>query len=645
MAYSKVNNTSGTNKKDIKYLNRNYNSLKQDLVDFTKNYFPNNFNDFSESNPGMIFLELASYVGDVLSFYTDTQVQETFIESAREKTNLLSLAYNLGYKPSVTNPSTTDVDLYIQIPSTGNGDYPPDWNYAISINKNSTFKSGQANPTTFLLDRDVNFKFSSSMDPTEVSIYDLNGNPLTTAANGNAEYYLLKKSAKVISAQLKSTTFTLNDPIKFLTLELPDTKIIGIESITDSDGNIYHEVPYLAQETMFEEVLNVNDSTNSYNTPLELSQYGNDTPYLLRLKKIPKRFVTRFTSNNILQIQFGSGISSGIDEEIIPNPDNIGIGVKDNRSLLNFAFDPSNFMLTKTYGEVPSNTTLTVNYLVGGGVESNVGSNLITIPSSLLTSQNNSVSEANTLTTVISSIAVNNPLPATGGGPGDTIEDIRLNTMATAGAQLRTVSKEDYIIRTLSLPSKFGKIAKAYIIKDDQITVDTSARITNPNGLDLYTLAYDGNKNLTNLNKATRQNLITYLEEYRMLTDAVNIKDAFVINFGVEFEIIVFKNSNNDQVLLKCINSLEEYFNIDQWQINQPIVLNEIYNVIGSIEGVQNVENVRLYNKAGIALGYSQYAYDFDSANVNNIIYPSMDLSIFELKYPKSDITGRITKY
>ena len=637
MAYSKVNNTSGTNKKDIKYLNRNYNSLKQDLVNFTKNYFPDNFNDFSESNPGMIFLELASYVGDVLSFYTDTQVQETFIESAREKTNLLSLAYNLGYKPSVTSPSTTDIDLYIQIPSTGTGTYQPDWSYAISINKNSTFKSGQANPTTFLLDRDVNFKFSSSLDPTEVSIYDLNGNPLTSGTN--AEYYLLKKSAKVISAQIKSTTFTLNEPIKFLTLEIPDTKIIGIESIVDSDGNKYHEVPYLAQETMYEEVLNV-----GANNP-NLDQYGHDTPYLLRLKKVPKRFVTRFTSNNILQIQFGAGVSSGIDEEIIPNPDNIGIGVKDNRSLLDFAFDPSNFMLTKTYGEVPSNTTLTVNYLVGGGVESNVDSNLITVPSSVLTSQNNNVDDEASLSTVIESIASNNPLPATGGGPGDTIEDIRLNAIANAGAQLRTVSKEDYIIRTLSLPSKFGKIAKAYIIKDDQITVDTNARISNPNGLDLYTLAYDGNKNLTNLNPATRQNLITYLEEYRMLTDSVNIKDAFVINFGVEFEIIAFKNSNNEQVLLKCINSLEEYFNIDHWQINQPIALNEIYNVIGSVEGVQNVENVRLYNKAGIALGYSQYAYDFDSANVDNIIYPSMDLSIFELKYPKADITGRITKY
>jgi len=637
MAYSKVNNTSGTNKKDIKYLNRNYNQLKQDLVDFTKNYFPDNFNDFSESNPGMIFLELASYVGDVLSFYTDTQVQETFIESAKEKTNLLSLAYNLGYKPSVTNPSTTDIDLYIQIPSTGTGDYPPDWNYAITINKNSIFKTGEADSVSFLLDRDVNFQVSSSLDPTEVLLYDLNGNPLDDGLK--AEHYLLKKSAKVISAEIKTSTFTLGDPTKFLTLEIPDKKIIGIESITDSDGNIYHEVPYLAQETIYEDVQNV-----AANNP-DLQQYGNDTPYLLRLKKVPKRFVTRFTSNNVLQIQFGAGISSGIDEEIIPNPDNIGIGVKDNRSLLDFAFDPSNFMLTKTYGEVPYNTTLTVNYLVGGGVESNTESNLINRPFSVSTSQNNSVSNNTVLNIVIESIAVNNPLPATGGGPGDTIEDIRLNSIANAGAQLRTVSKEDYIIRTLSLPAKFGKISKAYIIKDDQITVDSSARITNPNGLDLYTLAYDGNKNLTTLNPATRQNLITYLEEYRMLTDAVNIKDAAIINFGLEFDIVTFKNFSNDQVLLNCINALKDYFNVDNWQINQPIILNEVYNVIGSIEGVQNVENVELINKTGVVSGYSQYSYDFDSATIDNVLYPSMDLSIFELKYPNTDITGRITKY
>ena len=638
MAYSKVNNTSGTNKKDIKYLNKNYNQFKEDLTNFTKNYFPNSFNDFSESNPGMIFLELASYVGDVLSFYTDTQIQETFIESAQEKANLLALTYNLGYKPVVSTPSSTNLDLYITVPSTGTPNYLPDYSYAITVLKNSTFStSGGTSPVNFLLTEDVDFKTSSSLDPTEVSIYKYDGTGPDVDGDGNPQNYLLKKSARVISAELKSTTFSLGEPEKFLTLEIPDNNIIGIESVIDSDGNIYNEVPYLAQETIYEEVENVEQ-----NNPNLFSDRGN-TPYLLRLKRVPKRFVTRFTSNNILQLQFGSGISSGIDEEIIPNPDNIGQGIKFNSSNLDKAFDPSNFLFTKAYGEVPSNTVLTVNYLVGGGITSNIESNVITKLTGVKLFRNNPTNSIQT--SVADSLAVNNPLPAVGGSTGDTIEDIRQNSIAASAAQLRTVSKEDYVIRTLSMPPKFGKISKAYIIKDDQISVESSARISNPNGLNLYVLATDNNNNLIPLNAAARQNLITYLEQYRMLTDSINIKDGFIINVGVEFDIVTFKNYNNDQVLLRCITALKDYFNISNWQLNQPIVLSEIFNVIGAIEGVQNVEDVRLTNKSGTALGYSQYSYDFDSALINNILYPSVDISIFEVKYPDQDIIGRIVKY
>ena len=595
-------------------------------------------NDFSESNPGMIFLEMASYVGDVLSYYTDTQLQETFIESAKEKNNLLALAYNLGYKPTLSSPSSTEVDLYITLPVNGNND-GPDWDYAPTLKKNSTFDTSQADSISFLLTEDVNFQVSNSLDPTEVSVYKFDGSPQDIDGSNNPLYYLVKKKGKVISANIKTLNFTIGEPERYLTLEIPDSNIIGVESTTDSDNNIWYEVPFLAQETIFEDVLNV-----AANNPT-LSQYSNDTPYLLRLKKVPKRFTTRFTSNDILQIQFGSGISKDIDSEIIPNPDNIGLGNKNNRSTLDLAYDPSNFLMTKAYGEVPSNTQITIRYLVGGGVSSNVPTGVITKLGSTILKKNNSISSEGTYDNVVDSLQVYNSIPSTGGSSGDTLEDIRLNSIAQASSQLRVVSKEDYIIRTLSMPPKFGKMAKAYIIKDDQITVDSNARVSNPNGLNLYTLAYDGNKNLTTLNSSTRQNLITYLEEYRMLTDAINIKDAFIINFGIEFDIVSFKETNNDEVLLNCVSALKEYFKIDNWQINQPIIINEVYNVIGAVKGVQNVENVTIKNKAGNALGYSQYAYDFDSATINNVLYPSMDISIFELKYPDTDITGRITKY
>tara|TARA_B100000963_G_scaffold334718_1_gene328160 strand:- start:10210 stop:12102 length:1893 start_codon:yes stop_codon:yes gene_type:complete len=630
MAYSKINNTQN---KDINYLNKNYNQLKQNLVEFTRTYFPDNFNDFSESNPGMIFLEMASYVGDVLSFYIDTQIQETFIESAQEKTNLLALAYNLGYKPSITNASTTEVDLFMEIPAKGTSPYLPDFDYALTIRKNSNFKTvGGESAITFTLENDVNFSISSSLDPLETIIHQ-------TDSGGNPEYYLLKKKGKVISGTAKTKTFEIGNSQRFLTLEIADKNIIKIESIIDSDGNQYTEVPYLAQETVFEEVNN-----DTSNTPA-LSQYSSDTPYLLKLKKVPKRFVSRFLANNTLQIQFGAGNTSNTDEDIIPNPDNIGLGIKDGRSLLDFAFDPSNFLYTKTYGETPKNTTLTVTYLVGGGVTSNVDSNLITRKNTILTLDNAGGLDSGIKNTVIESIAVNNPEAATGGGPGDTIEDIRLNSIASAASQLRTVSKEDYIIRTLNLPPKLGRVAKACIIKDDQISALTSNRIENPNALNLYTLGYNSQNQLVPLNPATRQNLITYLEQFRMLTDSINIKDGFVINFSIDFDIITFKQFNNQEVILNCIDVLKDYFNIQKWQFNQPILISEVFNTIGQVPGVQNVESVSFNNKAGEALGYSKYSYDFNSATVNNIIYPSQDIGIFELKYPNSDIKGRVVKY
>ena len=219
--------------------------------------------------------------------------------------------------------------------------------------------------------------------------------------------------------------------------------------------------------------------------------------------------------------------------------------------------------------------------------------------------------------------------------------------MAAFSAQNRTVTKDDYLIRTLSMPAKFGRVAKAYITQDDQISplVSGPNRIPNPMALNLYTLGYDKNKKLTTLNRATKQNLQTYLEQNRMLTDAINLKDAFHINFTVEFEIITRKNFNNQEVLLNCITALREYFNIEKWQINQPIIISDIYNAIGEITGVQSVPNVKLENIAGIDLGYSPYKYDMDDATVKGIIYPSLDPSIFELRHPNVDIKGKITQY
>jgi len=629
MAYSKVSNK--TQDKDVKYLNKDFNSYKNQLMEFAEVYFPNSFNDFSEGNPGMMFLEMAAYVGDVLSFYTDTQLRESFLTLAQEKENLYNLAYAMGYKPKATSAASVDLEIFQLVPSLPNNDFKPDFNYALKIDENSSFKSTEG--SIFYISNQVDFSYSSSFSPTDVSIYQYND-------NNDPEYYLLKKSTQAISGERKTQTFTVGSAEQFKTLTLFDGSIISIESVVDSEGNNWSEVPYLAQDTIFEEIENT-----GANDP-ELNQYNQQTPYLLKLKRASRRFVSRFKANNELEIQFGAGTSDKADEEIIPNPDNIGLGVKDGRSSLDQAYDPSNFLYTKAYGQVPANTTLTVTYLVGGGLNANVNSNTITKVETLFPVNKPNLNPS-ILKFIQSSVASTNKEAAKGGGAGDSVEDIRLNTMANFSAQQRAVTKEDYLIRTLSLPPKLGRVAKAYIIQDDQSSplLTSPERIPNPLALNLYTLGYNSSKQLTTLNTATKTNLATYLEQYRMLTDAINIKDAFVINFGLDFEITAFKSYNNQEVILQCITELKNYFNVDRWQVNQPIIISEISNLLAGVTGVQTVEKVTLENKNGVSLGYSQYKYDFEGTTRKGVIYPSLDPSIFELKYPNTDIKGRVTTY
>ena len=583
MAYSKVSNENQD--KDVKYLSKDYNGFKNQLIEFTQTYFPNNFNDFSEGNPGMMFLEMAAYVGDVLSFYTDTQLRESFLNLTQDRKNLYNLAYSMGYKPKITSAASVNLEISQLVPSKVSSDpdaYEPDYDYALTINKNSTFNSSEG--PSFYITKDVRFGYSSSFEPTDISIYQYD-------TSNNPEYYLLKKPIPAVSGETKTQTFTIGPAEKFKTLNLFDPNIISIESITDSENNTWTEVPYLAQDTVFEEVQNLgtNDPT--------LQQYNNQTPYLLKIKRTSKRFTSRVRSDNSIDIQFGAGTSDKADEQIIPNPDNIGLGIKDGRSKLDVAYDPSNFLYTRAYGEVPSNTTLTVTYLVGGGLSSNVNSNTITQIGTLSTTNKPGVN-ASMMNFAKNSITSTNIKAARGGGAGETTDEVRMNTMAHFSAQQRTVTKDDYLIRTLSMPSQLGRVAKVYITQDDQISPLTNEpnRIPNPLALNLYTLGYNSDKKLTTLNTATKTNLSTYLEQYRMLTDAINIKDAFIINFQIEFEITTFKNYNNQEVLIECISEIQDYFSIDKWHINQPISISEVQNLIGGVNGVQTVDNVIFKN-------------------------------------------------
>ena len=622
-------------KKDISYLGKDFSQFKQGLIDFTKQYFPTSYTDFTDAAPGMIFLELAAYVGDVLSYYADNNLKESMLEQATERSNIYDIAKSLGYSPNNVVPAYVTLDVFQLVPSKGTGaNVAPDYDYALSIKSGMRVKQSTGDAVFRTLDS-IEFNFSSSANPTEVTIYE------TDAATNLPTYYLLKKQIRAVSGNVKTATFTFNTPVAYDKIVLPDTNVIEIISVTESDGDNWYEVPYLAQDTVFESVPNLLE-----NDP-DLSQYRSSAPSLLKLRKSAKRFITRLRSDNKIELQFGAGISDNNDEEVVPNPDNVGNGLAGFRRSVDVDIDPSNFLYTRTYGQAPANTTLTVTYTTGNGISDNVPANVLTqLEFVEFNDDVNTTNSTPLVNFVKSTVAANNPIPAVGAKTADTLQDIKNNALANFATQNRLVTREDYIIRAYSMPAKYGSVAKAYIVPDDQISQkDLETRIANPLAMNMYVLGYNESKQLTMLNQAIKENLKTYLNFYRILTDAVNIKDAFIINIGIDFEISVLPNYNSNEVLLRCVNELKSLFNIDKWQINQPIIKSDINTALANVKGVQSVIGFALTNLYDSDQGYSGNIYDLTTATKNGVVYPSLDPSIFEVKFPNRDIKGRVVNY
>ena len=649
-----------TIKKEVNYLGRDFTDIRENLIEFAKSYFPNQFNDFNEASPGMMFVEMAAYVGDVLNYYVDNQFRETLIQFAEERKNVLAIAQSYGYKPRLATPSTVELTFTLDVPakSDGDGGFIADLDYAGKLGANSTFTA--ANGTEFTLLDDVDFKVSSSLDTMEVEI-------LPPVSGTTPTNFRLKKRGLAQSGQREEEEFTFGGAKEFDKIVLSKDKVTSIVSVVDSDNNKYYEVPFLAQDTVFED-----EENTTLNDP-QLAEFRNDTPYLLKLIKTARRFTTTIRDDDKMELRFGSGVSDNADEEIIPNPDNVGSRLGFGISRLDESFDPSNFLKTRTFGLAPSNTTLTVNYNFGGAVEHNVSANSINVISRKLYTNSKTGLDGDLQNTADASLTVTNESPSSGGASTETNTEIKQNASAFFNSQNRAVTKADYITRVYSLPQKYGNVAKAYIVQDEQletegqlqvidgITVDTrrdqTNTVQNPLALNMYLLGYDSNKNLVRMNRAVKENVKLYLSQFRLLTDAINLKDGYVINIGVKYNIIVKRGFNKNDVLFRTLQKVKEFFSVEKWQIGQPIVLSDLAYQISICEGVvslvpptennPNNELIVIENKNSTFHNtserkYSGNIYDLDSATKDGIVYTSVDPSIFELKFPNSDIEGKV---
>ena len=598
--------------KDIKYLNKDFLDFKSGLVEFAKNYFPDSYNDFSETSPGMMLIELASYVGDVMSFYQDVQLQETFLPYSKNESTLYDLSYLTGYRPKVTSVSETEIEIRQTVDAVVSGStYIPNWNQAASISENAQLVANTDKELPFITTRAVNFRLSSSFDPTQVLLSQVDGGGIPIS-------FVIIKKVPVYSGEILTQTFTVGTVEKFLTLELDNVNIVNVLDINDSNGNKWYEVPYLGLDEVYVDTVNTGQDRSL-------------SPNVLQTITSPYRFVSRVKSPTILEIQFGSGVAGTSDSGLIPDYRFVGEGTNSKISRIDTLYNPLNFLGNKAYGLAPNNTTITVRYVVGGGVLSNVDANTITrIKSATITTTGNDSSKLTTITVI-------NPKPAIGGRDKDSVVELKQNIRQSFSEQLRAVTKQDYVVRALSMPAKYGNIAKAFVTQEN---IHRGVQRENSLAMDMYILCYNNNKHLVTASTTVRNNIKTYMSKYMMATDSLNILDAFVVNIGVLYDIVTRPGYSSRDVLDRCNRQLLSYFDTSNWNIGQSVSTSSIYTLLDKVEGVQTVQNIKFENKVGGT--YSEYEYDMLGATKDGVLYPSYDPMIFEVKFPQIDIKGRV---
>lgn len=605
--------TTTQKKRAIKYLNRDFESFKDDFIEHIKVYFPDTYQDFNESSVGMMLTELACFIGDNLSYYLDKKFEESFLETAREEKNIFKHAGQLGFKAFGKASAIGVVDGYLEVPAiTENEVIIPDMRYAGTIKKGAKLKSNSGQTYETIVDMDFSNVDRENENFAQVGKRD----PVTDSPT---TFILKKTDIEIKAGETKSTTFSIGAYEAFKKVTIDEDDVLEIISIFDSEGNQWYEVDFLAQDTVFDGVANVSDDSDV-------------VPFVLKLRSVPYRFISKYDiSENRVSLIFGTGDAQSFDGELIPDLGDLSLPLYGRDTFTDFSLDPQNFLRTRTLGLAPVNTTLTVRYRVGGGVETNAGaSEIATVVESVLDIGDTSL-DANTIKDVGNSFVVLNPRPIQGGRDSFTSDEIKQIISADHATQSRIVTAADFVTRSLSMPIKFGSVFR----------VSAKESNNNENAIHLFVLSRDVNGYVVVAPQDLKKNLKKYLNRFRMITDAIEILDGEVINFAIKFEIVVNVDFHKNEVVGNCIEALKEYFEIEKWQINQPINKTSIQVLLGSIPGLLTLTKFEISNRVG---NYDGRVYSFTSYNIkenteNEIIY-CKDNAIFECKFPNKDIVG-----
>ena len=594
--------------REINYLSKDFDGYKQDLINFLKKYFPNEWQDFNEASGGMALLELVAYLGDSLTFLLDRQVNEGFIDRAIETKNIFTLAQNVGYVPKLSTPAITNLSISATFQDATSGDV------LFSIKKGSRVTTNFEPAVSFEILEDVDFSSPSNRVHTKVfgstqATYSVTG---VSAAAG---------TTKLFSYSVGSTI------TPFLRLELPNTNVTEIFSVTSNDGYEWYKVDNLAQETIFAGDTNTTGSSE-------------ETPYILKLKRVPRRFIEEKIATGRTSITFGGGISTAEDSEIIPNPEDFVLPPSMRGSVSGFSpmiIDSSNFLKTKTLGMAPAaNTIIDINYRVGGGLHTNVSSDgLSRFTTRKIIFKSPTIELTNVAATdaLLRTISVTNPQQATGGAERESLVSIKQNALSFFNAQNRAVTLTDYQVRVLSMPAKFGSVFRSYARKDP----------ANALGVELVLMARNSRGELIVPAETLKNNIETYIKRFKSFSDSVKLTDGKVVNIGTDFSIVSAPNINPNEALLEAFNIIKPMLVTVGSNFNDTLVVSDFIAKLQSSVKIRSVVRFNFTNLANTVDGrqYSTTTLDIPNNTINGILSLPENM-IWEVKYPNLDIVGRI---
>lgn len=586
----------------ISYTSRDFETIKKDLVNYVKVYYPETYKDFNDSSFGSMMLDLVAYTGDILSYYLDYQMNETFLETSIQQNNVLRIAKQMGYKLPGYPSSTGICSFYVAIPAQSNG-FQPDLDL-IPILKEGTILSSESG-ATFILAEDIDFNKTTS----EIKVGDV-------SVNGTPTNYIYKGYGKIVSGEVKTKSFIIGDYTKYYSLELGESNISEIISIIDSDGNEYYEVDYLSQDTVYKSIKNMGSDSST-------------VPYILKQFQTYRRYTTDFDIDGNCKIQFGGGSEADFVESNFIDPSSVVLNFYGKNYDSDLTFDPNQIVKSEKLGISPANTTLTIKYRSNPTSNSNVPAGSInSVSTPLVEFRTNSYSTLDALSK-ISSFEVENEDVVVGFVDVPTIDEIRLRALGASSSQNRAVTKQDYINLIYRMPGKYGAVKRVNVLQDpDSIKKD----------INIYIVSSDKNDELTIATDSLKQNIKNWISNYKMINDIVDILDCTIVNVGIEFEIVVELNKDVNAVLSECLTALKNKYS-KKFEIGEPIYLTDIYKTLNNVKYVVDTRNVMITEKTGA--GYSSAQYSVKQNLSKDGRYLSIPQThIFEIKDLDLDIRG-----